>query len=257
MLSAQQVLDFNRNGYLVLPAFESAEFCESIIDFAKEELQKHAAPIEYEADTRYPGAPSSREAEGGKTARRLLGAYGRAPLLANWATSASLHENLQQLLGDAVYLSQCHHNCIMTKQPAYSSRTGWHRDSRYWHFARPALVSAWLALGNEHHENGCLWVIPGSQTLVIDAEQLDELQFLRTDIERNKPLLDEAIAVPLNQGDLLLFHSNLFHAAGRNMTGNTKFSMVFTYRDAGNLPKQGTRSSALPDILLANIDSKK
>lgn len=250
MLSAEQILNFNTRGYLVLPQFESAEFCAAIIALAKEELQKHAAPIEYEADTQYPGAPSSRDAEGGKTARRLLGAYARAPLLADWATSARLRENLQQLLGSAVYLSQCHHNCIMTKQPAYSSRTGWHRDSRYWSFARPALVSAWLALGNEQHENGCLWVIPGSQKLEIDAEQLDELQFLRTDFARNKPLLDQAIAVPLNQGDLLLFHSNLFHAAGRNMTGNTKYSMVFTYRDAGNLPKPETRSSVLPDIKL-------
>lgn len=250
MLSAEQVLNFHTQGYLVLPQFEAAAICESIIVLAKEELQKHAAPIEYEADTQYPGAPSSREAEGGKTARRLLGAYARSQLLANWAIGANVRIPLQQLLGDDVYLSQCHHNCIMTKQPAYSSRTGWHRDSRYWSFARPALVSAWLALGNEHHENGCLWVIPGSHQLDIDATQLDELQFLRTDLECNKPLLDQAIAVPLNQGDLLLFHSNLFHAAGRNMTGNTKYSMVFTYRDASNLPKPGTRSSVLPDVLL-------
>lgn len=250
MLSAEQILNFNNQGYLVLPQFESAKFCESIITLAKEELQKYAAPIEYEADTRYPGAPSSRDAEGGKTARRLLGAYARSPRLANWATSANLRIPLQQLLSSDVYLSQCHHNCIMTKQPAYSSRTGWHRDSRYWSFARPTLISAWLALGNEHHENGCLWMIPGSHQLEINADQLDELQFLRTDIEQNKSLLDQAIAVPLNQGDLLLFHSNLFHAAGRNMTGNTKYSMVFTYRDADNLPKPATRSSILPDILL-------
>ncbi len=60
MLSAEQVLNFHTRGYLVLPQFESTEFCESIIALAKEELQKHAAPIEYEADTQYPGAPSSR-----------------------------------------------------------------------------------------------------------------------------------------------------------------------------------------------------
>lgn len=250
MLSAGQIQNFHKNGYLILPQFESAAFCESVIALAKNELQQHAAPIEYEADTQYPGAPGSRDAEGGKTARRLLGAYARSPLLAHWATSTRLREPLQQLLETEVFLSQCHHNCIMTKQPAYSSRTGWHRDSRYWSFARPALVSAWLALGNEQHENGCLWVIPGSQKLDIDAGQLDELQFLRTDIARNNPLLDQAIAVPLNQGDLLLFHSNLFHAAGRNMTGNTKYSMVFTYRDANNLPKAGTRSSLLADIKL-------
>ncbi len=250
MLSPEQTQQFASQGFLVIPGFESSDFCQSIIALAKAELQRDSAPIEYEADTNYPGAPSSRNAEGGKTARRLLGAYGRSPLLARWATSTRLRDPLQQLLGTQVYLSQCHHNCIMTKQPAYSSRTGWHRDSRYWHFARPALVSAWLALGNEHHENGCLWVIPASHTTNVDAEQLDQRQFLRTDLEQNKLLLDQAIAVPLNQGDLLLFHSNLFHAAGRNMTGNTKYSLVFTYRDANNLPKPDTRSSIFPDIQL-------
>lgn len=250
MLTNEQIADFDNNGYLVIPQFSTAEFCERVIAFAKAELQQDAAPIEYEADTQYPGAPSSRDAEGGKTARRLLGAYARNSLLADWATSDSLRGMLQQLLKTDVYLSQCHHNCIMTKQPAYSSRTGWHRDSRYWNFARAKLISAWLALGNELEENGCLWVIPGSQKMEVDAEQLDALQFLRTDLSRNKTLLDQAIPVPLKQGDLLLFHSNLFHAAGRNTTDITKFSMVFTYRDAENLPKAGTRSAMLPDVLL-------
>lgn len=250
MLSPEQILHFKNQGFLILPQFESVAFCESVIELAKDELQKQVAPIEYEADTHYPGAPASRDAEGGKTARRLLSAYARNPLLTHWATGEKLRAPLQQLLATDVFLSQCHHNCIMTKQPAYSSRTGWHRDSRYWNFARPQLISAWLALGNELEENGCLWVIPGSQEVEIDGEQLDELQFLRTDLERNKTLLDHAIPVPLKQGDLLLFHSNLFHAAGRNTTNITKFSMVFTYRDALNLPKPETRSSVLPDIKL-------
>jgi phytanoyl-CoA hydroxylase len=80
---------------------------------------------------------------------------------------------------------------------------------------------------------------------------LDGLQFLRTDLQDNEELLAQAIPVPLNQGDLLLFHSNLFHAAGRNTTGNAKYSLVFTYRGADNPPKEGTRSSSVPDIVLA------
>lgn len=250
MISPEQILHFKKNGYLILPQFESAAFCESVIALAQDELRQHTAPIEYEADTQYPGAPVSRDAEGGRTARRLLGAYARNASLADWATSKKLREILHALLGADVYLSQCHHNCIMTKQPAYSSRTGWHRDSRYWNFARPELISAWLALGNELEDNGCLWVIPGSQDMEVDSGQLDELQFLRTDIERNKILLAQATPVPLKKGDLLLFHSNLFHAAGRNTTHTTKFSMVFTYRDATNLPTPGTRSSLHPDIKL-------
>ncbi len=33
----------------------------------------------------------------------------------------------------------------------------------------------------------------------------------------------------LIQGDALFFHSKLFHAADRNLTNETKLSLVFTY----------------------------
>lgn len=250
MLSPAQLSEFSRNGFLVLRNFAPAEFCAEVVDLARADLAKQAMPIEFEADTHYPGAPQSRAAEGGTTARRLLMAAARAPQLMAWATAPQLKTILQQLLGEAVYLSLAHHNCIMTKQPAYSSMTGWHRDSRYWHFARAELVSAWLALGDEQPDNGCLWVLPGSHTWELAAQQLDEKQFLRSDRADNHPLLEQAVAVPLNRGDLLLFHSNLFHAAGRNSTAATKFSMVFTYRAHNNPPLPGSRSALSGEIAL-------
>jgi phytanoyl-CoA hydroxylase len=250
LLSDAQILEFRTSGYLVLPKFSTPEFCDQVVALALAELQRDAMPIEYEADVQYPGSPASRSADGGATARRLLMASGRSPMLRDWATGQPLSGILHQLLGKAVFLSQAHHNCIMTKQPAFSSVTGWHRDSRYWNFARADLISAWLALGNEKAENGCLWVIPGSHKVEVDADQLDEKQFLRSDLEKNKLLVQQAIEVPLEQGDLLLFHSNLFHAAGKNKTDKTKFSMVFTYRSEDNPPTPGTRSTSLPELRL-------
>lgn len=67
-----------------------------------------------------------------------------------WAISAEVHHTLAQLFGrDDIVLSQRHHNCIMTKQPGYSSATLWHQDNRYWWFDTENLISAWLALGEE------------------------------------------------------------------------------------------------------------
>lgn len=250
MLTFEQINEFKKNGFLVLPGFSSAQFCAAVVAFAKDELARAAQPIEFEADTQYPGAPLSRLVEGGSTARRLLMASDRHSMLRDWATTGVLNSLLHQLLGAEVFLSRAHHNCIMTKQPEYSSVTGWHRDSRYWSFARPDLVSTWLALGNEQVENGCLLVLPGSHVWTIDANQLDARQFLREDLAENKILLEQAIPVPLQQGDLLLFHSNLFHAAGRNTTEATKFSMVFTYRSGDNSPQPGSRSAAKKEIVL-------
>lgn len=250
MLNQEQILQFQRDGYLILPNFTAASVCQEILDFSQQCLKQDAQPIEYEADTKYPGAPISRDAEGGKTARRLLQAYARSPLLSQWASQKKLVTNITQILGEGICLSQAHHNCVMTKQARFSSLTGWHRDSRYWQFQRPELVNAWLALRNETVENGCLLVMPGSHRWDIQSSQLDEAQFLRTDLAQNQAYLQQVKAVELNQGDVLLFSSNLFHAAGNNQTQQTKFSLVFTYRANDNPPRANSRSASYPEISL-------
>lgn len=250
MLNPTQIEQFHQQGYLVLPGLSGVDYCEQVLQFAQQQLDLVAQPIEFEADTRYPGAPISRDAEGGQTARRLLQAYARSPLLATWATQAVLAQALEQLLGTGVRMSQVHHNCIMTKQARFSSLTGWHRDSRYWQFQRAELISVWLALRDEKVENGCLLVLPGSHRWQVEAEQLDSAQFLRADVAANQSLLAQAISVPLRQGDVLLFSSNLFHAAGCNQTSQTKFSMVFTYRAKDNEPLPNSRSASLPEIAI-------
>jgi phytanoyl-CoA hydroxylase len=157
---------------------------------------------------------------------------------------------LRQLLGPQIALSQAHHNCVMTKDPAYSSLTSWHRDIRYWSYERPELVSVWLALGEERPDNGCLIVLPGTHVMTFDTERLDAAQFLRTDVAANAELLRTQVQVELEPGDVLFFHCRLFHAAGSNRSAQTKFSMVFTYHAVDNQPLPGTRSAGVPEIML-------
>ena len=139
----------------------------------------------------------------------------------------------------------------MTKNPAFSSATGWHQDIRYWSFQKPELVSVWLALGPEHEKNGCLWLVPGSHRMEFRREQYDDERFFRADIDENRNILQARIAAELDEGDALFFHCRLLHAAGANRTGLTKFAAVFTYHSAGNRPLPGTRSASSPEIALA------
>ena len=70
---------------------------------------------------------------GGNTPRRLLHAYTRDRAFRQWANSSKLTSRVRQLLAsDQIELSQNHHNCVMTKNPGYSSATLWHQDIRYW-----------------------------------------------------------------------------------------------------------------------------
>jgi phytanoyl-CoA hydroxylase len=249
-LTAAELEQFARDGYVVVRGLAPEPLRARMLEVAKAHLESGVAPLEYEADVRYPGAPSSHDAPGGRTVRRLLQACARDPVYREWATSPALASRLAQLLRPSVELSQAHHNCVMTKDPRYSSLTNWHRDIRYWSFERPELVSVWLALGRERYENGCLLVLPGSHAMDFSSEQLDSAQFLRTDVEANRELLAREAAVELDPGDVLFFHSSLFHAAGHNQTDETKFSVVHTYHAADNRPLEGTRSAAVPDIPL-------
>ena len=242
--------NFSRDGYAVVRGLASRETRATMVEVARAHLDRAEPPVEYEADVQYPGSPQSRDAAGGRTVRRLLQAYARHPVFAQWAVSRLLAQHLRAVLGRTIELSQSHHNCIMTKHPRYGSSTSWHRDIRYWSFERPELVSAWLALGPERVENGCLLVLPGSHAIELGADRLDPAQFLLMDTPANAPLIASQVPVELEPGDVLFFHSRLFHAAGRNRTADTKLSVVFTYHAADNKPLPGSRSASLPDVPL-------
>jgi phytanoyl-CoA hydroxylase len=248
--SSAELEAFRRDGYVVVRALVPPRLCAELAALARGDLEAARAPLELEAELRYPGAPVSREAPGGQTVRRLLQAYSRHEAWAGWARSPALAGRLGQLFGPRVVLSQAHHNCIMTKSPRYSSATGWHRDVRYWRFERPELVSVWLALGREERRNGCLLVLPGTHRVAIDSAQLDAAEFLRPDLPENAALLARARPVELEAGDTLFFDARLFHAASSNATAEIKFSAVFTYHAADNRPLPGTRSASLPEIEL-------
>src|SRR5262245_26001056 len=141
---------FERDGFFVWKALLSQDDCAALRQLVAAMLHPLTGPAEFEADVGYPGAPESRAADGGHTPRRLLHALSRDPKLRRFATNAALGDRLRGLIGtDEVLVSQCHHNCVMTKHPGYSSATSWHQDVRYWSFDRPELVTVWLALGAE------------------------------------------------------------------------------------------------------------
>ena len=114
------LLPADANGRAIVRGMVPAATTTRMREVAAQHLVEPRMPVEFEADTRYPGAPASREAPGGRTVRRLLQAYARDAVFREWAVSPLIAARLQQLLRGTAYLSQAHHNCIMTKNPAYS-----------------------------------------------------------------------------------------------------------------------------------------
>jgi phytanoyl-CoA hydroxylase len=251
-LTPEAVDRFWRDGYLIVRPPTPARLLDRMRQVTLRDMRDFTEPLEFEADLSYPGAPESKSATGGQTIRRLKFAIGRDPVFAEWISRPELVRPLAQLLRGEVVCPLAHHNCVMTKMPRFSSETGWHQDIRYWSFPRPELITAWLALGDERVDNGCLWVIPGTHRETFAPGQFDEARFLRTDLAENETTLRRKIPVELEAGDVLLFHCLTFHAAGQNQSDAGKYSVVFTFRAADNPPIPGSRSASSPELRLAS-----
>lgn len=249
MFNQKQCDQFSNQGFVIARKLASSSVCQTMLETVQRSISPPLAPVEFETDVQYPGAPSDRLSPGGDTPRRLLHAYTRGAVFRKWATTKTITNRVKQLLSAKdVAVSQNHHNCIMTKYPGFSSATLWHQDIRFWLFDQPTLISVWLALGTECVDNGGLKLIPESHLQAFERGRFNAAFFLRQDLPENQALIGSAVAAELSQGDVLFFHSGLFHAAGRNNTDQVKVSVVFTYYDCNNQPLVGTRSASYPDI---------
>lgn len=246
----QELADFHRDGFITVKGLIARELVDRITGVTDHAVAEEIGPVEYESQVGYPGAPKSLDAPGGRTIRRLLQAIGRHPVFTELAVYPGLLTHLRQLLGPEIVLPLAHHNCVMVKDRRFSSATGWHRDIRYWRFERPELITVLLALNDATETNGCLQFLPGSHAFTPDPEQLDEAEFFRTDLLRNKPWLDRATLALMAPGDVVFFHCRTFHGADRNLGGEPRKSVLFTYRAGDNPPLPGSRSASQPELLL-------
>lgn len=239
------------HGFVVVRAFVAPADLATLNQVARAQLAARSGPLELETDLQYPGAPASRLAPGGDTVRRLLDAYSRDAAFAQCATAPGLRNWMEAYFGEDVMLSLAHHNCLMTKHPLYGSMTGWHRDMRFWSFAREDLVSAWIALGEETVDNGALWFVPRSHAMTFDADRFDGAQLFRSDRADNADLIRGAESPHLLPGDAVFFHCKTLHSAGQNATRAVKYSLVYTFHGRSNPPGPGTRSASKPEIALS------
>ncbi len=259
ILSNEQLLQFNQDGFLILRDFADKEKCDAILDVAKVHLKYKIEPIETEVGYGVKSKAyrtdvtdySSEEA--GTTVRRLRQVYSRDILFKEWMEDEKIRPVLQQILNDQVVITTSHHNSIMTKMPHTSTETKWHQDRRYWRYSDDNLVSIWLALDDENSDNGVLEFIPGSHRMSLSPDQFDEKEYFSETFAKNIPLIERKVSTTLKKGDVVLFHSLLLHRANKNDTDESKISFVYTVKGALTKAIEGSRSAEYPEIELEYI----
>jgi ectoine hydroxylase len=236
-LTKQQIADYHRDGFIVIPNCYSREEVRAI----REDTERLCA---IEADSIFrerSGAVRSIfrvHEKDGPVASPQYRALSRTPRL--------LRPVMQTLGSDEVYIA---HTKVNTKSALEGTGWLWHQDFGYWvHDGYPAndMLTAMVMLSDTQEIHGALYMIPGSHKLGLVDHYYDDsqaaYQLPQRAVQRDqiRKILDTSGApVPIigKAGTLVLFHCLTIHGSGVNMSAESRWQAYITYNRVANRPR--------------------
>lgn len=134
----------------------------------------------------------------------------------------------EEYVGPNIALFASHY---IAKPPEDGRPVLWHQDGSYWPLEPMEVVTLWLAVDDSTSKNGCMRVVPGTQT-----SQLHEMyKFTDTpnvlDSQMDPDLVEEdrAVDIVLEAGGVSVHHPNIVHGSNPNTTGGRRCGLTIRY----------------------------
>lgn len=241
MLTPDQISQFQRDGFLVIPGFKQAEEiaalrrrAEQIVDeFDPASTRAVFSTVEQEKTTDDYFLRSDNtikcffeeEAfdEHGqlKQAKALsINKIGHAmhdldPVFQGFSRDARLAQVARDIgLADP----KVWQSMYIFKQPGIGGEVRWHQDATYFETTPISVTTFWFALEDATVENGCLWAEPGGHRGPMRERFIRNGDDVRMEKLSDMPWPDDSTAVPLEckAGSLVVFHGLLPHYSAPN-----------------------------------------
>ncbi len=208
MLTAAQIADFERDGYLFpLRAFSAAEA------------------------RGYRDALEAYEAETGDAIHSNM--RHKVHLLFRWADEIVHHPRILDTVADILGPDLlCWTTNFFIKEAEDPAFVSWHQDSTYWGLEPSDVVTAWVAFTDAPVESGAMKFLPGSHRLdQIAHRDTYAAENLLTRGQEIEMEVDEAQAVdvPLKAGEFSLHHIRLVHGSEPNTTPDRRIGLAIRY----------------------------
>lgn len=216
---------WDRDGFFRLPGFADSSVLEAM-EARVVELVRVAAAGESIGDAYVMKEQRLAEVavEPEDEVSKLFRIHRDEKLFREFVSDEALLDIAESLLGPDIdcFLSQ-----FIAKRPGALGQP-WHQDSFYFPFDRGPQVGIWLAVTESCMDNGPLWVVPGSHTEPIHAVVPDSRPHANYGyVEIVDYDTSSEIAVLMQPGDLLVFHSHLFHRSTDNDSDTSRLAMVY------------------------------
>lgn len=134
----------------------------------------------------------------------------------------------EQFIGPDIALFASHY---ISKPPFDGQPVLWHQDGSYWPLEPMEVVTLWLAVDDATPENGCMRVVPGTQTMnlheMIDNDEVANVLGSGMDTS----FVDESKAVDcaLRAGGVEVHHPNIVHGSNANTSPNRRCGLTIRY----------------------------
>jgi ectoine hydroxylase-related dioxygenase (phytanoyl-CoA dioxygenase family) len=223
-LSADQIAQFHRDGYLLLPGFLNARETGYLQEAARKDERLQRAGMDV------------RDTQGRRTNLSLWNHPGN-DIYGTIARCERVVNSVEQLLDDEVYH---YHSKLSAKEPKVGGAWEWHQDYGYWYFngcLYPDMLSVFFAVDPCTRENGCLQVLRGSHKIGrVEHGRFGEQ--VGADPERVAEAKErhELVYCLMNPGDALFFHGNLLHASEANLSEKPRWGLISCYNTQHNNP---------------------
>ncbi len=160
------------------------------------------------------------------------------------ATLPRVIDPARQVLGDEpvyVYHTKCN-----LKDAIDGAIWQWHQDYGYWKtdgVDRPDMTTSLLMLDEATEIGGCLYFIPGSHKLGRLDPEMDETttSYKLWTVPKDQVIeimtrFGDPVPITGKPGTVVLFHPNIVHGSGHNMSRHARWHIYTVYNQVSNRP---------------------
>jgi ectoine hydroxylase-related dioxygenase (phytanoyl-CoA dioxygenase family) len=223
MLSPQQILDFQTNGFVkgarILSDDEIAELQSETLRVIDNRDQLEHRPVQLSNLTGNPDNPLWQ----------IVNIHRASQPFERLIRHAALAAEVAQLIeGHEVRLW---HDQIAFKPAQTGGVNPWHQDSPLWPpiANKEAQITAWIALDDVEEDNGCMRMVPGSHRWGNHIRWLEKVpSFDEMPAEFEGHAL-EVVSCPVRKGEVHYHHALTWHGSGLNTSGRPRRAIALHF----------------------------
>ena len=225
-LTAEQAKQYENDGYFTVRNVIPPEMAAELRGVIKNTVLMPEPDVLADADPMDPMGDSARARE--SRFRKLSNYCYRAPLIwLNVHGGPAIARIARFFLGDDLVLK---FNSCFLKPARTGSATPWHQDNGLWRDDDTKAFNFWMALDPAMRSNGCMQMMPGSHKGEIVPHVLYP-DSIHGELPRHltTPIQDRVHHVELEPGDIVCWHSSMWHYSPPNPSEQGRIAIAGVY----------------------------